>query len=108
MTTFYGAESDRDEVWNFIDPASRVARPLDIESTDNETEEEEEAAGDGAVASTSQATTPAQAKTPVPRSAKVQRKDVCSLEEVIRVYPEKREELALHGDPSSSRCSERD
>ena len=98
MTTFYGAESDRDEVWNFIDPASRVARPLDIESTDNETEEEEEPTGTEAVASTSQAT-PAKAKTPAPRSVKVQRKDVCSLEEAICVYPENEKSLHFTGIP---------
>ena len=105
MTTFYGAESDRDEVWNFIDPASRVARPLDIESTDNETEEEEEATGTEAVASTSQAT-PAKAKTPAPRSAKVQWKDVCSLEEAIRVYPENEKSLHFTGIPLHLRLTE--
>ena len=40
MTTFFGAASDKEDVWDFVDPVSRVARPLDLESTDDEEEED--------------------------------------------------------------------
>ena len=98
MTTFFGSESDKDNVWDFIDPASRVAHPLDIESTDDE---EEEASGDtsadqAAQASSSKATT---SKTVLPRSSKVVREDVCPIEKAIRVRPQDEESLVATGIP---------
>ena len=55
LVTNFGAESNKDDVWGFIDPKSRVARPLDLESTDGESEEEGDQEPDGAKASTSTA-----------------------------------------------------
>ena len=41
ITTFYGNQQDSEKVWDYIDPKSKVARPLELEDT--ETEEEDEA-----------------------------------------------------------------
>ena len=59
MTSYFGAESDKDNVWDFIDPASRVARPLDLESTASKDEgEKQDNVADAVKATTSSAPTP--------------------------------------------------
>ena len=52
LVSFFGTEQDKENVWDFIDPVSRVARPLDLESTDGE-EDQGEVTASTATASTS-------------------------------------------------------
>ena len=94
MTTFFGAASDKEDVWDFIDPASRVARPLDLESTD---EEEEEADTEATASSSSSAQ--ATARPPVARSAKVVRQDVCPMGKAIQVCPQSEKTIQATGIP---------
>ena len=95
MMMYFGSASDKDEVWGFIDPKSRVARPLDLESTDKESGEEEEGETEGATASTS-ATAP---KPVIPRSAKVFRADVCPIDEAAHMYPSDEKSYSSTGVP---------
>ena len=94
LMSFFGTEADKDDVWSYIDPKSKVARPLDLESTDGEEEEDDKV--DEATASTSTAETP---KVSIPRAPQVVRQDVCSLEEAIRVYPTDPKTLISTGIP---------
>ena len=97
MTTFFGAASDKEDVWDFIDPVSRVARPLDLESTDDD---EEEDADTEATASTSSSTqAQAAARPPIARSAKVVRSDVCPMDEAIQVFPQNEKTVQSTGIP---------
>ena len=97
LVTYFGAESDKDEVWGFIDPKSRVARPLDLESTDGESEEEGDQEPDGAKASTSTA----DVKPIIPRSAKVVRTDVCPIDQAVRMYPASEKSCTSTGIPNN-------
>ena len=96
LTSFFGTAEDKEDVWDFIDPKSRVARPLDLESTDGE-EDQGEVSQETAVASTSKVGVTKEA---VPRSIKVSRMDVCPLDKAIRIYPADPKHLSASGIPS--------
>ena len=85
-------------MWGFIDPMSRVARPLDLDSTYGESEGEEGEGEDeieGATASTSTATP----KQIIPRSAKVVRVDVCPIDQAAHMYPSDEKSYSSTGMP---------
>ena len=94
MMMYFGSESYKDNVWGFIDPKSCVARPLDLESTDEESEEEE-GETEGATASTSAAAP----KPVIPHSAKIIRVDVCPIDEAARMYPADEKSYSSTGVP---------
>ena len=52
LISFFGTDQDKENVKDFIDPASKVARPLDLEGTDGE-ENQGEVTASTAAASTS-------------------------------------------------------
>ena len=96
LVSFFGTEQDKENVWDFIDPVSRVACPLDLESTDGD-EDQGEVTASTATASTSKV---GAVYTPTPHSVKISRQDVCALDQAIRVYPVDDKTLSATGLPA--------
>ena len=101
MTAFFGTnqKGDEEDPWDFIDPAPAIPPPLPL--TDTESEEDV-----ASVRSAPASTKPRPSGTGKPaRRAKVAQqkdmlKDLCSLQEAIRIYPADADSLKETGIPA--------
>ena len=100
--TFFAAPSDFEHVWEYVDPKSKIARPLDL----GETESEDEDTSEDPQPSTSQKSAKAPAKVPATkpppvRAPKVVREDLCpDITKTIQIIPLSEETIHYTGIPA--------
>ena len=100
ITTFFASPQDLDNVWEYIDPKSKVARPLDLGDTETEDEEDEGSKPSTSKASSSKAATAKVKKTKGPKVKKVHRPDVVDdISQTIRCYPAGEKTVGRTGIP---------
>ena len=99
LTMYFRANHTRDEddPWDFIDPAPEIPRPLPLTETD--TDEENKAPSASAVPSASAKTTGSACRKPVLPVKRDDLKDLCNLQEAIRMYPATAETINETGIP---------
>ena len=111
VTTFFGTQQDAEHVWEYIDPKSKVARPLELEDTETEDDEEEESQPSSSSKASTSKRTIARAKSSsksstmqkplAPKFKKVLHQDlVADIGETIQMIPDNPTQLSLTDIPA--------
>ena len=105
IKTFFGSPEDDQHVWDFVDPKSKIAKPLELDDTESEDEAEDATKPSSSKASTSKRSTAQSKKSQPPpeqiKVKKVQRVDIADdITEMVRIIPFDEDSLALTGIPA--------
>ena len=105
VKTFFGSSEDDRHVWDFVDPKSKIAKPLELDDTESEDEAEDVIKPSSSKASTSKRSTAQSKKSQPPpeqiKVKKVQHVDVADdIAETVRIIPFDEDSLALTGIPA--------
>ena len=105
IKTFFGSPEDDQHVWDFVDPKSKIAKPLELDDTESEDEAEDTTKPSSSKASTSKRSTAQSKKSQPPpeqiKVKKVQRVDIADdITETVRIIPFDEDSLALTGIPA--------
>ena len=105
IKTFFGSPEDDQHVWDFVDPKSKIAKPLELYDMESEDKAEDVTKPSSSKASTSKRSSARSKKSQPPpeqiKVKKVQRVDVADdITETVRIIPFDEDSLALTGIPA--------